>query len=72
MKKKHNNKKLLAQLHTVLVSTKYKLKENIKEIENTHYNATGQLPANNSAYDQLRKELDYARKLLGFWYKFDL
>ncbi len=63
---------LLAKLHIFITSTKHKMKKEIEDIESSHYAAQGTLPSNNAEYDQLLKKLDYVRKLLGLWHKFDI
>ena len=63
--KKHYNT-LLAKLQTLVLSTKYKLKTDVKELETNHYCSQGTLPNSNddSVYDHLRKKLNYTQKLL--------
>ena len=70
--RKHYNK-LLSQVHTEVLSTKHKLKAEIKYYETNYYCKHGMLPSNKEKdYGDLRRKLDYVRKLLSLWHKFDL
>ena len=64
---------LLSQLQTQVLSTKYTLKMEIKKIETESYQKHGLLPGRSRKdYDDLRKKLDYIRKLLAVWHNYEL
>ena len=70
--KKHYNE-LLSRVHTQVLSTKHKLKAEIKQFETSYYCKHGMLPTRReTGYVDSRNKLDYARKLLSLWHNFDL
>ena len=70
-KKRYNE--LLSHVHTQVLSTKHKLKVEIKRFETNYYCKHGMLPTRTEVdYVELRNKLDYTRKLLSLWHNFDL
>ena len=66
-------RKLLAQLHTSLMSTKYSLKASIKSFEINFHKKHGRFPSQKQEdYTTLRKKLDYVKKLGCLWHTFEL
>ena len=67
---KNEYAKLSAQLHTMLLSVKYTTRDCIKTFEKGYHQTHGTFPActnTNPEYQQLRKKLDFAKKLCGLW-----
>ena len=67
--RKHYNK-LLSQVHTKVLSTKHKLRQKSKIMKLTTTVSMGCYLA--TKIRDLRRKLDYVRKLLSLWHKFDL
>ena len=67
---KERYKTLLSQVHTQVLSTKYKLKTDIKKFETNYYCKHGVVPNRKEDYDELHNKLDYVRKVLSLWHKF--
>jgi len=69
---KHNYNKTLAAVHTLVLCTKYKLKE-VRAFE-TGYNKTHNTYPSQSTegYSELLKKLDYAKRILCIWDRFEL
>ncbi len=65
--------RLLAVLHTSVLSMKYSLKLSIKRTETEYYTQHGTFPTRcQHEYALLRKKLDYTKKLCNLWHTFEM
>ena len=70
--REHYNK-TLAILHTQVLSTKYKLKDNVKAFETDYHQRNGTFPSREvEEYGELRKKTDFIKKILCVWHTFNL